>query len=145
MKILFIDDDYIRYQTLRAANPRTEIVWVQCVPAALQCLTEDTFDLVMFDHDLGIFTPNGSLADQDGVEVTTMPIAQRLSFGMYMGKDLNLFMVKMFLIHSANPVGVMNLLNCLSPISEQFSIDLVADPRGFMKTFKINGNKKVVF
>jgi hypothetical protein len=52
MKVLFLDDDPERFNTLRKNHPEWSITWVQRVSAFLYCAREMHFDLIMLDHDL---------------------------------------------------------------------------------------------
>ena len=57
-RVLFLDDDYERYYTLKHNHPDWEIMWVQTVSAFIECARNLHYDEIWLDHDLGYFVPD---------------------------------------------------------------------------------------
>lgn len=110
MRILFIDDDYLRYLSFVKNNPNQDITWVQTDTAAIQTLEHDLFDVIFFDHDLG-------------ENMTTMSIVD----WMIQSEDLHYKFDVMhhIFIHSANPVGANNLKFKLTNVFDEGKITIV--------------------
>ena len=97
MRILVIDDERT-FDNRKLGVYKEEITYARYGEEGLACLQE-AFDVVYLDHDLG----ENSI---DGYGVT-MEI-EKLA---YQGTLLD---VGKFVIHSMNPVGRMNMYQCLS-------------------------------
>lgn len=89
MRILFLDDSFERYLSMKQKYPDDEIVWVQTVAAARQVLKHWHFAVVCLDHDL----------DEDNETDSCCLIPDIVN-----QKDNNLYGA-MIVIHSWNPVG----------------------------------------
>ncbi len=93
MRILFIDDDKTRLDQFVKNNPGQVVDWASTSSQALAILNSEKpprYDCICFDHDLG-------------VEDTTIPVAR------YIADNDNHFTDVIILIHSANPVGCLNI------------------------------------
>ena len=93
MKILFLDDDDSRFQEFRhrtGLNPRRVQTW----PGFYDAIMGEPWDLIMLDHDLGDNNFDGAVA------------AKFLA-----DNPLVLNGDQQIIIHSANPIGVANMLS----------------------------------
>lgn len=96
LRILFVDDEEDRYRAFaRKKRPQDRLVYVQTVEDALSSLREELFDIVFLDHDLG----DGNLEGKDLVKYIC---AQQMPLD------------SIFIIHSMNSVGGMNMKNMLN-------------------------------
>jgi len=96
LNILFVDDDADRYRAFaRKKRPQDRLVYVETVESALDMLRSEVFDIVFLDHDLG----EGNLEGKDLVKYIC---AQQMPLDC------------IFIIHSMNSVGGMNMKNMLS-------------------------------
>jgi DNA-binding NtrC family response regulator len=94
IKVLFLDDEKSRVEDF---EKRTGIKVTHVVNGEDFCkaINEDHFDLIMLDHDLGYGV------DYDGARAAKY-LAENRSL---LGNE------QMVLIHSANPIGVANMMN----------------------------------
>lgn len=118
MKILFVDDEFQRFQTLRRNMPAADIVWVQTVDAAQQVLlaTEGMFDIISFDHDLGV-RPD---VDAEFPEnMTVRPLIHWIKANL--SKLPGIWGVD-FIIHTSNPCGRDWLASQLKDVGLPFEI-----------------------
>lgn len=108
MKILFIDDELVRFRNFQQNNSSHDILWVQTPDAAIQALTNEQFAIVCWDHDLGVRFNS----DQDEFPDTTTVIPILNFIQGSTGAQMNL-QGTVHLIHSSNPVGVENIISKL--------------------------------
>lgn len=52
MKVLLLDDDPNKFDSLVSRNPSWEVVWVQRVSSFLHCARNYKYDMIFMDHDL---------------------------------------------------------------------------------------------
>lgn len=95
MDVLFLDDEASR---LYAFESNTKIVptWVWTFYMFKEALNHSKFDLIMLDHDLGKDQKNGT-----GSDAAKFLAENRLLVGDS----------QRVIIHSANPIGVANMLS----------------------------------
>jgi CheY-like chemotaxis protein len=91
MRILIIDDNQLRHETLKKRYGEADCAYGY--DEAIQYLESGEYDLVSFDHDLGDFV--------GGVERTGATVAR------WMG--MNGITCKRVVIHSNNPIGAENI------------------------------------
>lgn len=99
-KILFVDDDNTRVAEFRKRNPGHDIVHAPNSLAAFNLLPSTRFDMIFLDHDLGFDQKNG-------VDDTTIPIVKHIA------ANENEFLDCTIVIHSANSIGVANMMSHL--------------------------------
>lgn len=111
MRWLFVDDDVMRYITIRDLNPDVDIIWVQTVDAAIECLQNFSFETVFLDHDLGLVTmdPIDSqywpTIDGQGKETVITSIRPLVMWIAQNHNSVPLMLGTKFISHTANPVG----------------------------------------
>lgn len=99
MRIMFLDDDPIRYKQYRAAlDVEIVIDWAQTAGEAIKLLLLHEYDLISLDHDLG-----GQQMVESGKD-TGYEVAQ------WIAKMENIPTVH---LHTLNPVGARNMLALL--------------------------------
>lgn len=106
--ILFLDDDYERYYTLKHNHPEWEITWVQTVSAFIECARKHHYDEIWLDHDLGYFVMNWVTKD---IEMKTGQDACKLLMvdpGNAIGTRIR--------IHSWNPEGAEKMEKILKTL-----------------------------
>lgn len=72
MRILILDDDEIRHNEFAKVLDEHEVLHAYTAGVAIKWMTEQQFDLILLDHDLGEYT-------EDGEEITGMAAAQFLA------------------------------------------------------------------
>lgn len=69
MKILFLDDSIHRTAAFARATPNDEVTLTQTAQATIEALTNEVFDEVWLDHDLGGQVYQSSDREDCGMEV----------------------------------------------------------------------------
>lgn len=96
MRILVIDDE--RYFNQAIFHMPVSARYARRYDKALEMLTDESWDKVYLDHDLGDNQPTG------------YDLCQKIEEFAYNGYLLN---VKEFVIHSMNPLGRSRMYQCL--------------------------------
>jgi hypothetical protein len=99
--VLFLDDDPIRLDRFKSLMPYA--VQVSTADEAMEALTEDSYDVIFLDHDLG-----GEIFVDSDVHNTGATVALWLSDNLTYIQHKSLIV-----IHSFNPVGVDYMYNLL--------------------------------
>lgn len=94
MKYLFIDDIRNPYDYINTCEDEQYTVVARTSHEAIDALKSMTFDVVMFDHDLG--------EDRTGYDIAKYIVENQVKIK------------KGFRIHSANPVGRFNISQLLT-------------------------------
>lgn len=100
MKILILDDDEMRHKHFKKELCFHDLTHVYTSKECIQKLSEETFDCVFLDHDLG-----GQQMVESG-ENTGYEVCLWL-------RDNPDKRPKQIIIHTMNPVGRQNMLNVL--------------------------------
>lgn len=114
MKILFLDDEAIRFELFKKRlPPDTEVVFAQTLEECARLLTNhvngiDYFDIIHFDHDLQDFKTNLWQASPQLAESFVSVCPPHLK-------------PKMVVIHSVNPQGSWNLYHIFSRLTKTFT------------------------
>lgn len=101
MKILFLDDDKSRRDTLMYKVSGDTIDWVTNFTDFVKHITENRYDLIMLDHDLGDDSP------ENGYDIAKWIVDH--------WDDLPSLCP--IVIHSMNCVGNKNMLSVLAPVA----------------------------
>jgi len=107
-------------ETLDREEPNTLVRVCRSSGSAVEELAKDEreWDQIWLDHDLGII---------DGEDDTTMSVVDYLIFRVRIGDPVP---IKNFIIHSANPVGVVNIARALDSIGAS---SVVVNPTDFFE------------
>lgn len=102
MRILFLDDDLMRHKLFREelANRGHIATHVETADRAIQELSNNKFDLVYLDHDLG----DKTFVPSEGSEPTGYTVA------LFMAKGSDRARV---VVHSYNPAGAQKIVQHL--------------------------------
>lgn len=103
MRILVLDDDAYRHHAFKANNPEDTIDSVYTWQDAVTKASENEYDFICIDHDLGF--------DRDMGYLTSLPFVRVLRQMIEEGKIG--FDTKM-VVHSSNPVGAQDILSYFS-------------------------------
>jgi hypothetical protein len=103
MRILVLDDDAYRHKAFVENNPADTIDSVYTWQDAVTKASENKYDFICIDHDLGFDRNNGYL--------TSLPFVRVLRQMIEEGK-IN-YDTKM-IVHSSNPVGAQDILSYFS-------------------------------
>lgn len=114
MKILFLDDDKSRVDTLGHKVSNDTIDWVTNFTDFVDRITKNRYDLIMLDHDLGDDSP------ETGYDIAKWIVDH--------WDDLPSLCP--IVIHSMNCVGNKNMLGVLAPLAGPM---VYAIPGGWMK------------
>ena len=99
MKILILDDDKVRHIFFKRNFGHHQLTHVETASEAIKALTDDTFDAVFLDHDLG----GETFVDSFGTTLNTgYSVAKWISEHPEKAP-------KEIYIHSLNPVGAENM------------------------------------
>lgn len=110
MKILFLDDDFDRVKSF-IERTGADVLHAKNGEEFCAALNNGTrYDLIMLDHDLGLDGPDG----YDGSKAAKYLAENRL----LIGDDQRV------IIHSANPIGVANMLSHMK-YSDHLRVDVV--------------------
>lgn len=99
MRFLFLDDELERFLTLQRNHPNIEIIWVQTVDAAKQCIRSLRFTHIFLDHDLGI---RPDIDNEFPDWLTSRPFVEWLVEKHTDNPDV---IAAKFIVHSSNPIG----------------------------------------
>ena len=92
MKVLFLDDEEVRFDIVKAFFE--DLTWVKNSNEAIKELNAKKYDLVFLDHDLGYYD-------------NSVPVAKELI------KLPTALMPDKIVVHSLNTVGARNLIDIL--------------------------------
>jgi CheY-like chemotaxis protein len=101
MRILFLDDNPNRHNTMQANSMGAVVDHVYSAAEAIDHLSREEYDLIMLDHDLSE-DPDMVLSTPDGSYVAE-----------YMAQHLVQHSDTPVVIHSLNPPGSQNMMNML--------------------------------
>ena len=90
MKILFLDDDELRWKKFRAQNPDSDATLASNYHVATRLVQENKYDVAYLDHDLEFYQPTGA------------------DFVNYLID--NKIKIDKLICHSMNPVGRANMV-----------------------------------
>lgn len=104
-KLLFLDDDPQRHKVfgdivLGAVNHEVDVTQVMNAKDAIQALTDNDFDLIFLDHDLGLQQMESSLVENSGYKVACFI-------------EENFEESPPIVLHTMNTVGVQNMMRAL--------------------------------
>lgn len=100
ISVLVLDDDPYRHAEFVKNNPNCQVDSVYTCRDAVAKVYDNYYDVICFDHDLGI-AANGDYE-------TSIPFAQ---FVRQMIDEKAILSDVQILVHSANPVGAQNILS----------------------------------
>jgi len=100
MKILVLDDDAYRHEAFKVNNASHTIDSVYTWQDAVEMASNNTYDFICIDHDLGWDRATGSLTSIPFVRV----LRQMIEDGK-IGWDTKM------VVHSSNPVGAQDILS----------------------------------
>ena len=95
MKVLILDDEIDRVNSLRLRLPNDQVTHASTVGEFIEMVGQNKYDLIMLDHDLGY-------NQQTGVDAAK-----------FLANNQDNFNDQEVVIHSCNLVGVANMLSHL--------------------------------
>jgi CheY-like chemotaxis protein len=115
MRILILDDLHERHEGFRKILYQHTLTHVMCYSEAVAALKWNRYDMLCLDHDLGDIDMGDDGRFKTGCDVAA-----------WLEKNPARCPAKV-LVHSHNPVGVKNILDCLADLKKS-GVEVVKRP-----------------
>lgn len=109
MRIFILEDDPQRIKSFKQKLNKHYVVYCDNVEEAKKILTEDSFEVILFDHDLGGLQYVDSNDPNTGYQLAKWVRQRGLRFTQ-------------IIVHSQNPPGAQNIANEVRDCTENLQI-----------------------